>query len=259
MSKEIKNIVVTRSKVQSQQEFEEIERLGINVIYFPTIKIEESERSIDLKMMLSNNAEFDYVIFPSYNSAKYFLIALNETYYDINLIKHKIAVGNKTKSYCEKHRIEIDLVPGKYSAEGVIELLGSKDVKGKRVLIPKSEIGRKELESYLIEKEANVFSIPVYKNELPNENDLEEIINSVNEHEIDAFLFTSPSSYDNFATLMNIEDEENYFLNKNIIAIGKTTSEAIEARGVKVTSIPNEFTINGMIEELKLLVLVNEK
>ena len=255
MDSNIKNILITRSKEQSQEEFAVIESLGINVIYFPTIRIEESERSIDLKMLLSNNARFDYVIFPSYNSAKYFLIALNETFYDINLIKHKIAVGSKTKAYCEKHKLQIDLIPEKFSAEGVANLLSKSELGGKKVLIPKSEIGRNQLEKFLLSKGAEVFSIPVYKNEVPNQSELDELILEVSKTEIDTFLFTSPSSYENFVTIMNIEDEKEYFENKLIIPIGSTTKEAIEMNGVKVNSIPAEFTINGMIEELKRLSL----
>lgn len=254
MNKLFKNILVTRSKEQSKSEFAEIESLGISVIYFPTIKVEESEKIIDLKILLSKNTQFDYVVFPSFNSAKYFIIALNETFYDINLIKHKIAVGSKTKLYCEKHQINIDLIPDEFSADGVIKLLENSDLSGKKILIPKSEIGRRDLEEFLIGRNAEVFSIPVYKNELPNQNGLDNLIEEINEKEIDAYLFSSPSSYENFVTLMNIEDEADYFSDKIIIAIGKTTKNAIEENGVLVTSIPEEFTINGMILELKNII-----
>jgi uroporphyrinogen-III synthase len=251
LSSKIKNIVVTRSKEQSQNDFTELESLGINVIYFPAIKIEESERIIDLKILLSKNSRFDYIIFPSFNSAKYFLVALNETYYDINLIRLKIAVGSKTKAYCEKHKIHIDYVPEEYSAEGVIKYLSENDLEGKKILIPKSEIGRRDLENYLRERKSEVFSIPVYKNELPNEDELKNIIDEVNESEIDLFLFTSPSNYENFVTLMNIEYEADYFSNSRIIAIGNSTKKVIEENGVEVFSVPNEFTIEGMVNEVK--------
>ncbi len=251
MNKIIKNILITRSKEQARSEFSEIQALGINVIYFPTIKISESEKIIDLKILLSENTPFDFVIFPSFNSAKYFLIALNETFYDSDLIKNKIAVGSKTKAYCEKHKIKIDFLPEEFSAEGVIKLLREKELKGKKILIPKSEIGRKDLEIFLREREAEVFSIPVYKNELPDQSDIENIISKANNVEVDVYLFTSPSSYENFISLMNIEDEADYFKCKLIIPIGKTTKEAIEESGIEVKIIPEEFTINGMISEIK--------
>jgi len=49
-----------------------------------------------------------------------------ETGAELNFNRTKVvAVGNKTSSYCQKNNIPVAVVPQKFSAEGVVEVLSN--------------------------------------------------------------------------------------------------------------------------------------
>ena len=56
-----------------------------------------------------------------------------------------VAVGTKTSAYCHKNNINVNIIPEKFSSEGVIEALSKYNLKNKVVFIPRSAIGREEL------------------------------------------------------------------------------------------------------------------
>ena len=67
---------------------------------------------------------------------------------------------------------------------------------------------------------------------------------------IDLFIFTSPSTFENFLQIADIKNPFQYFGRFDVAAIGPTTKEAIEAKKVKVKIMPDEFTINGLINKI---------
>jgi uroporphyrinogen III methyltransferase/synthase len=64
------------------------------------------------------------------------------------------------------------------------------------------------------------------------------------------FVFTSPSTFENFLQIANVKNPFQYFSRFNVAAIGPTTKEAIESRKVKVNILPDEFTINGLTKKI---------
>lgn len=66
----------------------------------------------------------------------------------------------------------------------------------------------------------------------------------------DLFIFTSPSTFENFIQIMDLNNPVNYFKKFDIAAIGPTTRSAIESKKVKVNIIPDEFTIDGLVKKV---------
>jgi uroporphyrinogen III methyltransferase/synthase len=50
--------------------------------------------------------------------------------------------------------------------------------------------------------------------------------------------------------IVNIRNPEQYFGRLDVAAIGPTTKEAIEAKKVKVKILPDEYTIEGLINKI---------
>ena len=71
-------------------------------------------------------------------------------------------------------------------------------------------------------------------------------IEQLNSRKPDVFIFTSPSTFENFLLIMNINNPVSYFKNYDVAAIGPTTKSAIENSKVKVSIMPDEFTIKGL-------------
>ncbi|MFN3694645.1 MAG: uroporphyrinogen-III synthase, partial [Ignavibacterium sp.] len=60
-------------------------------------------------------------------------------------ITNVVAIGSKTSQVCEQYKIPVNIIPEKFSGEGVVEALSKYNLKNKVVFIPRSAIGRTEL------------------------------------------------------------------------------------------------------------------
>jgi uroporphyrinogen III methyltransferase/synthase len=97
---------------------------------------------------------------------------------------------------------------------------------------------------------AVIKSVQVYNVSLPSEENIKRNIEQLNSGKPDLFIFTSPSTFENFLQIMNIEDPVKFFKGYLIAAIGPTTKSSIEERRVNVDIMPDEFTIDGLAKAI---------
>jgi uroporphyrinogen-III synthase len=97
---------------------------------------------------------------------------------------------------------------------------------------------------------AIIKSVPVYNVAIPTGDSLKPNLQLLESSEIDLFIFTSPSTFENFLQIVDIKNPFQYFSKYDVAAIGPTTKEAIEAKKVKVKILPEEFTINGLTKKI---------
>jgi uroporphyrinogen-III synthase len=161
-----------------------------------------------------------------------------------------VAVGNKTASVCEKYGIPINIIPKNFSSEGVVYELLKFRLNKKVIFIPRSAIGREELPNNLAELGAIIKSIPVYNVAVPSEECLAPYIENLNKSNPDLFIFTSPSTFENFLQILKVTDPFSYFDKSVIAAIGPTTKSAIESKNLIVDVMPEEFTIEGLAKAI---------
>jgi uroporphyrinogen-III synthase len=245
-----KTIVITRSPEQSETSLKIFENLGANVIQFPTIKITEPESFELFDNAVKKFTDFDYLIFTSANSVKKFLKRINELKISLSFEKIKvIATGSKTADACNEKSIKVDFIPDNYSAEGIIEGI-KEDIKSKNIFIPCSAIAKKELSEELSEAGANVTKVPVYDVGLPDGNEIKENVEQLNNSKPHVFVFTSPSTFENFLTILKVKDPEIYFKDFIVAAIGTTTETAINNYGIKTDIVPKVFTMESLAEEI---------
>ncbi len=252
MSSELKNkvIVITRSEEQSEDSIKKFESLGAFVIPFPTIKM----RPIETFNMFDNYAaqldSFDYLVFTSVNSVVFTIKRLKEIEIDLPESLKVVCVGQKTADKCSEFDITVDIVPNDFSAKGLLNYFREKDITKKKFFIPSSAVAREELKTGLIELGAEVIKTPIYDVGLPDQNEIEENKKLLQKNKPDLFIFTSPSTYNNFLEIFKIENTQKYFEDHAIAAIGPTTKEAIESSGVKVDIIPDNFTMDDLISSI---------
>ncbi len=242
-----KTIVITRTVEQSKESSEIFRQLGANVIIFPTLDIVPPDSWSAFDAVVSSKGQIDFVIFTSAHAVRMFRKRLEELKIKIDYYKLKIvAVGNKTAAVCEKNKIPVHIIPKRFSAAGVVEELSNYELNGKFIFIPRSAIGREELPESLEQLGAKIIAVPVYNVSLPS---AEKILPSMEELKIskpDVFIFTSPSTFENFLTIMNIVNPVEYFAKLNVAAIGPSTKTAIENKNVRVNIMPEEYTIDGL-------------
>lgn len=245
-----KTILVTKGKANAGKYFESLMNEGAMLIYFPTIKIQHISDSIELNQSLEQFEKYDWIVFTSSNTVESFFAIAEQRNLDLTRIK-VAAVGSETAECCTEHNLEVSLVPAEFSAAGLLKEFSKMNLLDKKIFIPCSSLSRKDLSVGLSELGAKVTSVPTYE---VLENDLYSLskeVEQIQSKRPDIFVFTSPSSFKNYLSLLKVEDACSYFNNAVVCSIGKTTEAAINAYGINVNIVPELFSLRGVEEAIK--------
>ena len=255
-----KTFVITRAIETSKESAEIFIQLGADVITFPTLDIVPPDDWSHFDEFILNKNRIDFIIFTSAHAVKMFSRRLQELNKSINYALIKVvAVGNKTAAVCEKYGIPINIIPNNFNSDGVIFELLKFRLNKKIIFIPRSAIGRDELPNGLQELGAIIKSVPVYNVAVPSEQIIAPYIDILKKSNPDLYIFTSPSTFENFLLILKITDPALYFSGTLIAAIGPTTRIAIENRELKVNIIPDEYTIEGLAKAIVNYYKKNEE
>lgn len=244
-----KKILITKSAEDCGPAFSNLISMGAEIIYFPTIKIIPTYNSLDLTELVLGTVHYDYIIFTSPNAVEVFAQLASE--YKPDFSRTKVAVvGNSTADVCREHGIYIHIIPQEFSSKGLLNKFSSLDIKEKNILLPVSSIAGQELQNGLVELGAKVTRLNIYDTVTNNKDNLQVELDYIVKNKPDLFAFTSPSSYNGFIKILNLEDYQNYFQGKIICAIGTTTEDAIRNSGVTVNIVPGNFSLRGISEAI---------
>ncbi len=243
-----RKIVLTRSKDQSSENIKQLTDLGAEVISLPTIKV--IFENVDTSQIGSLN-QYDYIIFTSSNAVESFTYFIQSNKINFSFNSVKIAVtGSKTKERCIELGIKVDLLPDDFSASGVISTLSAHDLDKKKILIPASKIARDELRIGLTKLGAIVKQIPFYNVVKTKHAEVIDKLEKLKKEKIDLYIFTSPSTFENFIELAEIENVKEFFAGSIIAAIGPTTARALTNTGLKVDLVPEQYTMDSLVKLL---------
>ncbi|MFA6026814.1 MAG: uroporphyrinogen-III synthase [Ignavibacteriaceae bacterium] len=246
-----RTIVLTRAEEQSQETINFFKNKEANLISFPALEVVPVDAEAKLKTILEEN-KIDYLVFQSANAIKYFVQLVKEKNLSIDYEKMKVAcVGKKTAAICLENQIKVDLVPEDFSALGLLKIFAIEPLENKTVLLPRSAIGRDEFREGLKRFGATVKTIAVYDILIPKKESVAEEIEKIRTNKIDWYLFTSPSTYQNFLALLEISNPAEFFRKSKIAAIGPTTKEAIERTKVRVDVVPKKFAVTHAIASIE--------
>jgi uroporphyrinogen III methyltransferase / synthase len=149
-----KRIIVTRAREQASEFLSALCEMGAECLEFPTIKVVPPESWEDLDRSIRRPETYHWLVFTSVNGVKYFLDRLEILGGDVRDLKGvKIAaIGPATAEAVRSKGMRIDLVPGEYRAEAVVEAFRKEDIEGRRILLPRArearEILPQELETW---------------------------------------------------------------------------------------------------------------
>ena len=146
------NILITRPIEQSIDLINKLSKKCFYPFILPFIEI------APLKFQL-NEYDFDYIIFTSQNTCKFFMNSLKS----FNLEKTQIiAIGPKTADFLKNSEIPVNLIPDEYSTEGLKKLFVNQNIKNKKLLIPGSAIRDKYFENFCQQYNNYVLAISIY-------------------------------------------------------------------------------------------------
>jgi uroporphyrinogen III methyltransferase/synthase len=245
-----RRVLVTRENTRG---FEGLEELGAEIMEFPTIKIvpPESWASLDeaIDGITTGGRVPDWLIFTSANGVKYFIDRYFSLQRDIRDLRgvRICAVGSKTAAKVRELGMRVDLVPGEFNAEGLIESFcgGGADLKGMRFLLPRAETAREKFPRAVREMGGEI-DVPVAYRAVKPLRRPKRLHGFLREGRISVATFTSAATFRNFLELF--PDAVELLRGTAIAVIGPVTKRAVEHAGLKVDIMPPEATIEAMAE-----------
>jgi uroporphyrinogen-III synthase len=237
---------------------------GGRLIALPTIDIIPCEpKVVEELVRIITSRNHDVCAFLSANAVDIlFNLARKTSQVDdlVSLLNSRIviAIGPNTMKRLKQHRINVHIVPDRYSTQGLIETLTSnkKLVEGKSIIIPRSgeadDYVKRSLLNLGMAEVDEVFLYNVTSSKDVNNSVWGEFVSLLTTRALDCLIFTSPSSVKalfkilkDFHNISSVEGELNRV--KATIAIGPLTWHELKRRGIQA-SVPEIHTIEGTFE-----------
>ena len=256
-------VAITRPVGQAEEAGELIRAKGGVPYYIPAIEIKGLSNPEPMKRFIAEltAGTVDYVILMSTNGVKYLFGAVQEIKQTRQLhegLKKTcvIAVGPKTAEAMREYNVRIDMVPEKYSSEGLLEALKGTDLKGKKIRVPRTSNATPTLTNQLKEQGADVEEIYVYESGLPVDEELKiKFYTDLTNGRINAILFGSGLSAKNIFRMLTGKAPMTVLRQViaqrvTIVAIGPTTAEALRELEIKVDVVPDDYLFDSALDAL---------
>lgn len=246
-----KRIMVTRAREQAGAFLDMLKAEGAVPVLVPTIEILPPKDWRPLDEAIKVLAGYDWIIFTSVNAVEAFFSRLahagkgKETLGRRNIA----AVGTSTAEALYSKGVEAGVIPASYTAIALAKAMGTELLKGKRILMPRSDIAPKTLVNELKGYGAKVDDVPAYHTAAADAS-RQTAIEALRDGKVDVVTFTSSSTVDNFFLLLGV-DGHKYLGKITIACIGPITAKTAEAHGLKVDVLAEEHTTAGLMSALE--------
>lgn len=237
-----KKVAVTRSEHQSRRFGELLTDRGAEPVYLPTIDIEPIVPNSRLRGAIDRIASYDAIIFTSVNGASIFFAHMRGAGKDARTLSGitVIAIGSATAAHLAVYGIQADLIPDKFTSEGVVSVLETFGVAGKNFLIPRAEEARDIIVRYIRGNGGSCSVIPIYRTTVPSPAE------SLPD-DLDIITFTSSSTASNFIVLYGKE----VLKNRIVASIGPVTTETLIRSGINVDIEAGQSDIPGLVSAIE--------
>lgn len=250
-----KRVLVTRPRGQAAELSARLAAYGAQPIEAPLIRIVPPEDRDLLRLAAASSGTFDWIIFTSTNAVDAFMAALFESGRDVRALAapQLCAVGTATAERLARYSLTVDLVPDEFRAEAVVAAVTAREaIDGRRVLLPRADIGREYIAEHLRELGAEVSEVIAYRTVLEEGQgpDHPDVYGMLLQNQIDVVTFTSPSAVRNFIRAYGAEQTVDLLRNTVVAAIGPSTSDTAEQLGIAVAVQPATFTIPALVDAI---------
>ncbi|MHC4693007.1 MAG: uroporphyrinogen-III C-methyltransferase [Planctomycetota bacterium] len=227
-----------------------IHRAG-NPVEFPTIKIEPLTDTTEFLQALTKFSEYDWIIFTSANGVRIFFDYIQTLSKDARVFASaKIAaIGPKTADALARFGIKPDFIPDVFTGKELgKQLMDFTNLKGRKVLLLRSQLASNELVDVLQQADAEVDNVPVYT-AVTAKTDAAPLTKQISDGTVDWLTFASPSSVTAF--FEQIQPDLVNSADVRVASIGPVTSEQLKKIGVKIDLQAAEHTIDGLLDAIE--------
>jgi uroporphyrinogen-III synthase len=225
--------------------------LGAEPVLFPTIEIQPVTETAPLdeaiRRLVGPAPAYDWLVLTSVNGVTAFWARLEAAGLDQTRLAVKVAaIGPATAEALRERQVEPALVPEVYTAEGILEAfdrLGS--IAGQRFLLARADIARKTLADGLAARGATVEEIAAYRTAPVAGGPLPPAA--------DIVTFTSSSTVRGYVNCLGEQAPAAALKDSLVVCIGPITAATAEALGLPVHAVAETYTIEGILQTLRLL------
>ncbi len=240
-------IVVTGAEDECRALAARMSELGLSTSALPTIRIRKRSLSASSKRFMAGLEDYDYILFTSAHAARFFDEALRALRIKRPRGVSIAAVGPATARALREVDLSPRIIAKNPGASALVSQL--RNIKGKRILFPRSTIASKETLESLRTRGASVDVIPLYMTSsiaISGPAFARAFKNPVTQ-----IVFLSPSSVDSFAKNLRSAILRKRVLEAKVFAIGTTTASAARDAGFIHVAIARPSTTDGIVQMFK--------
>jgi uroporphyrinogen-III synthase len=247
-----KTVVLTRDSIGNAVWAKRLESLSAQVYSLPTIETAPLEPTAQNKAIIEHLSDFDWLVFTSGTSVRYFRGLLYVLGRRWPLARPKTAtIGPQTAHLIEQNGFQVDFQPTRTSGTTLGEELTP--VQGKHILLPRTDIASDDLATLLSKRGGDVTTLPLYTTHMIGAPD-KEFLRKLKADAIDFIVFASPSGVRGFA--LQVADPN--LLQKArllpAIAIGPSTATALHEVDFRHVFTSRTPSLDGIIAVLHQLI-----
>jgi uroporphyrinogen III methyltransferase/synthase len=239
-----RTVVVTRARAQASGVAKTLQGLGAQVVELPAIRVESLTGTDEARAAAKAIGDYDLICLTSPNGVKLLFEAIAEAGLDARALAGATvaAIGPGTARALAAEGIAADVIPERFVAEALVEVLEDVEVEGKRVLIARAAEARDVLPDALRERGAEVDVVPLYETvrEAPDEKAIAAAEGA------DYVTFTSSSTVKNLTEALG----ERFPAAARIVSIGPVTSETVREVGLEVAVEADRHDVDGLLSAL---------
>jgi uroporphyrinogen-III synthase len=218
--------------------------LGARVFEVALLRIEPPEDIAPLDAALRTAKPYDWLAFTSARGVEAVALRLTVLGLKPGAVAQRVAaVGPATARAAKEAGFSVDAVPAEYVSDGLADAIGK--VEGKRILLPRGQLGRKELARTLRERGAAVDEVVAYRTVRANARGETAPLDVV-----DTVVFTSASAVHFLAETVGAPAARELCLRASAACIGPVTGKAAREAGFVRVLVAPEHTVEGLISAL---------
>ncbi len=244
-----KRILITRPVGDSAVLRKRLQEMGAVCVHLPTIAIRPRQIPVaEAKTFIEKLPHYDWIIFTSHHGVDALSRLLRR--HRVRMTRGKIcAIGPRTAQSVRESGLSVDLTPADFSKDGIQRAFRRIPVKGKRICIPRSNLGMGDyLSNGLRRRGALVDEVVMYETVMPQISParLKQTL-----HHLDGATFTSASTVRSF--LQAVKQAHlplrAVFNGAAVVAIGPATGKVLREGGIKRFSMPDgSWTVDGLVK-----------
>ena len=243
-----KRVLVTRSRTQSADLADLLERAGAEPVEVPTIEIQPVDDTSDIDSVVDGLASYDWVVFTSTNTVEQLFGRLDALGRDARQLhgSRVAAIGTATAGALSDRGIVADLISRESVSQSLIDGLAEQGVAGQSILLPGAEVRPDRLRRGLEGLGAEVHEVTLYRTVAPS--GAGERLAEVLDAGVDVVTFTSSSTVTNLVALLG--GDASRLEGARVACIGRVTAETARKAGLNVDILAEDSTAGGLVDAI---------